>query len=179
MIRAQTAAGVRHVLMVGGTGFDARVAQRAMEIVRLRGAPRYVAAMLAELPNLSGARFSLAVDGEARVFAAMLVAVANGSTYGGGMRVAPAAHLQSGTLEVCVVGELSRSAFVRAFPRVFRGSHVRHPAVTMLRGTDVAIDADRALGVVGDGELIGTLPARFTVLPRALSVIAHPDAPMA
>jgi diacylglycerol kinase (ATP) len=179
VMRVSTAATTRHVLTVGGTGFDARVAERAMAISRLRGAPRYVAAMLAELPNYVGAGFSLALDGQRRDVPAMLVAVAKGSTYGGGMRVAPSAHLQSGRLEICIVGRLSRLDFLRAFPSVFRGTHVDHPAVTMLSGDEISISADRTLGVVGDGELLGALPATFSVRPRALSVLAAPGAPLA
>jgi diacylglycerol kinase (ATP) len=179
VMRAETAGQVRHVLTVGGAGFDAQVAGRAMDISRLRGAPRYVAAMLAELPHYAPAAFAIEVDGQRREQPAMLVAVAKGSTYGGGMRVAPSAHLQSGALEVCVVGALSRLGFMRAFPGVFRGTHTRDPRVSMLRGRRVSISADRALGVIGDGERLGALPATFTVLPGALSVIAHPDAPMA
>lgn len=172
VIRVDMDGATRHVLSVGGTGFDARVAERALRLTRLRGAPRYVAAMLAELPSFTGGNFSITVDDERREVAAMLIAVANGSTYGGGMRVAPAADLRSGRLEVCVVGQLSRLGFVRAFPSVFRGTHVRHPAVTMLQAREVTISADRPFGVLGDGELLGRLPARFRVLPGVLSVVA-------
>jgi diacylglycerol kinase (ATP) len=179
VMRAELGGQVRHVLTVGGAGFDAQVAGRAMGISRLRGAPRYLAALLAELPHFAASEFAIEVDGQRREMPAMLVAVANGSTYGGGMRVAPAAHLQSGSLEVCIIGALSRAGFMRAFPSVFLGRHVGHPKVTMLRGRDVSIAADRVLGVMGDGERLGALPARFSVVPGALSVIAHPDARMA
>jgi diacylglycerol kinase (ATP) len=106
-------------------------------------------------------------------------AIANGSTYGGGRRVAPAAHLQNGWLDVCVIGELSRFDFLRAFPLVFRGTHADHPAVTMLRAHRVTVSSERRFGVLGDGELLGLLPATFRVLPQALSVVAAPAAPLA
>lgn len=179
VIRVSSAAGVRHVLSVGGTGFDAIVAERAMRIGRLRGTPRYVAALLAELPRFAAGRFTLELDGERREMPATLIAVANSSTYGGGMRVAPAASLQSGWLEVCVVGEMSRLEFLRAFPRVFAGAHVKHPRVTMLRAHQVRISADVPRTVLGDGELVGRLPADFQVLPGALSVLAGPRAALA
>ena len=179
VVRLETDAGVRHILNVGGTGFDAVVADRAARITRLRGAPRYVAAMFAELPRFRAATFQLSLDGERRDTPAMMVAVANGSTYGGGMKVAPSAHLQSGWLEVCIIGELSRLGFLRAFPRVFAGSHVSHPAVTMLRAHEVSIEADRPLSILGDGEVIGELPATFRIRPAALTVVAAPGARLA
>jgi diacylglycerol kinase (ATP) len=172
VIRVEMGDSVRHVLSVSGTGFDAQVAERAMRITWLHGAPRYVMAMLAELPSFTGGRFIITVDGVRREQAAMLVAVAKSSTYGGGMRVAPQADLFSGRLEVCIVGQLSRLNFLRAFPSVFRGTHVNHPAVTMLRAMEVSIEADRAFGVLGDGELLGRLPATFRVEPAALSVVS-------
>jgi diacylglycerol kinase family enzyme len=89
------------------------------------------------------------------------------------------ASLQSGWLELCVVGRMSRFAFLRAFPRVFRGTHVTHPRVTMLHAREVSISADEPGSVLGDGELIGALPVTFRVLPRALSVVAGPAAPLA
>ena len=109
----------------------------------------------------------------------MMVTVANGSTYGGGMKVAPSAHLQSGWLDVCIIGELSRLGFLRAFPRVFAGSHVSHPAVTMLRAHEVNVEADRPLSILGDGEVIGVLPATFSIRPAVLTVVAAPGARLA
>jgi len=179
VVRVETAAGVRHILNVGGTGFDAVVAERAAGITRLRGAPRYVAAMVSELPSFRAVTFDITLDGERRTTPAMMVALANGSTYGGGMKVAPQAHLQSGCLDVCIIGELSRFQFLRAFPRVFRGSHVSHPAVTMLKASEVTVAADRPLSILGDGETIGELPATFRIRPAALTVVAAPDARLA
>jgi diacylglycerol kinase (ATP) len=57
---------------------------------------------------------------------------------------------------------------------VFRGTHVTHPAVTMLKGATIEIDADRQLPLVGDGELVRGLPARMQALPAALSVVFPP-----
>ncbi|CAN5833606.1 diacylglycerol kinase [soil metagenome] len=172
VVRVESAAAVRHYLNVGGAGFDSVVNATAERIPLFRGSFRYVLAVLRELPRFRPGCFRLRVDGVALELKAMVVVVANGSTYGGGMHVAPSASLVSGLLEVCVVGELSALAFLRAFPRVFRGTHVGHPAVTMLSARRIEIEADPAYEVTGDGECIGRLPARFTVLPAALLVAA-------
>ena len=162
----------RRVFMnVVGTGFDAVVAQTAGRMPFLRSGGRYVLAIARELPRFKAASLTLAVDGQPRDLRAMMIAIANGHSYGGGMRIAPGAALDDGTLDVCIVGEVSKPEFMRAFPRVFRGTHVTHPAVTMLTGSDIEIDADRQLPLVGDGELVRGLPARIRVLPAALSVV--------
>src|SRR5204863_4776212 len=95
----------------------------------------------------------------------------------GGMRVAAGASLTDGQLDVCVVGGMSRGAFLRAFPKVFRGTHVRHPKVTMLRGERVEISADRPFDVYADGERSVPLPAVFEVLPGSLNVAVPKGAP--
>ncbi|MEO8625898.1 MAG: diacylglycerol kinase family protein [Candidatus Limnocylindrales bacterium] len=173
-LKVRVADRERHFLNVVGTGFDAVVAGRAEKIPVLRGAGRYVVALLAELPRFKAASITLEVDGAVRELRAMMVVIANGTSYGGGMRVAPWATLNSGQLEVCVVGEVSKPDFLRAFPRVFRGTHVTHPAVTMLSGLQVSIAADRPLRLIGDGEWFGELPATVTVDPASLSVVVGP-----
>ncbi len=72
----------------------------------------------------------------------MLVAVGNGPAYGGGMHGCPDADLCDGLLDVTVVGPMSRAEFVRIFPSVYRGTHVRHPAVRTLRGREVTVAAE-------------------------------------
>ncbi len=72
----------------------------------------------------------------------LLVAIANGSYYGGGMRIAPDARTDDGILDVCVVGDISRLTAVRQLPNLYRGTHVRHPQVTTLTGRTVEVDGD-------------------------------------
>jgi diacylglycerol kinase (ATP) len=101
--------------------------------------------------------------------------VGNAISYGGGMKVTPDASVVDGLLDVCLLEEMSAPAFIRAFPSVFRGTHVRHPKVRMLRSTRVAIEADRRVTVYADGERIGPAPAVFEVLPEALPVVVGPN----
>jgi diacylglycerol kinase (ATP) len=77
---------------------------------------------------------------------------------------------------VCIVEAMSIPAFLRAFPKVFRGTHVTHPKVRMARSTRVRLEADRRVQVYADGERVGPLPAVFEVLPGALPVVVGPGA---
>ena len=87
------------------------------------------------------------------------------------MLVCPDAKSDDGLLDICVIQELPRRQFIMAFPKVFKGRHVTHPAVRMMRGTEVEISADRPFLVYADGERVGSLPATFTVIPQALPVV--------
>jgi diacylglycerol kinase (ATP) len=172
-----TVAG-RAYLNVAGAGFDSEVNRVANQRLRwARGRPRYVGAVLAELVVGRTARFQLVLDGQAQRLEGWLVAVANGPSYGGGMRVAPRASLADGLLDVVVIGDIGKLEFLRTFPKVFSGGHVTHPAVAVHRAARVDLDADRPLAVYADGEPAGTLPATFEVRPSAVTVLAADPAP--
>jgi diacylglycerol kinase (ATP) len=172
-----TVAG-RAYLNVAGAGFDSEVNRVANQRLGwARGRPRYVGAVLAQLVVGRTARFELVLDGRAQRLEGWLVAVANGPSYGGGMRVAPRASLADGLLDVVVIGAIGRLELLRTFPKVFSGAHVDHPAVAVHRAARVDLDADRALAVYADGEPAGTLPATFEVRPSAVTVLAADPAP--
>jgi diacylglycerol kinase (ATP) len=163
---------------VAGAGFDSEVNETANRMrSRVQGTAKYVAAVFTTIRRFAPATFEVTVDGEHHSLSAMMVAVGNGRSYGGGMKICPDASLTDGLLEVCVVGAMGRAEFVRNFPRVFRGAHVGHPKVTMLRGARVEIAADRHFDVYADGERSLPLPATFEVLPKSLRVVVPEGAP--
>jgi diacylglycerol kinase (ATP) len=172
--RAVDAEGVvRWWVGVLGAGFDSLVNERANGWGWPRGRLRYTLAVARELPVFRPVPFVLEVDGRAQETRAMLVAVGNGPSYGGGMRVCPDADPADGLLDVAVVRALSIPAFLRVFPRVFAGTHVRHPAVEVLRARRVRLEAP---GIVAyaDGERVGPLPLDCEVVPGALRVLVTP-----
>jgi YegS/Rv2252/BmrU family lipid kinase len=170
--------GERGYLNIAGAGFDSEVNRLAnRRLGWVKGRTRYVAATLAQLTVGRPARFRVTLDGAAEEVDAWLVAVANCPSYGGGMRVAPAADAADGLLDVVVIGAMSRPSFLATFPKVFSGRHVQHPAVSVRRARRVALAADRDLAVYADGEPSGALPASFQVQPGALTVLATADAP--
>lgn len=171
VVRVSTGGGERHYVNVGGTGFDAEVNEHANGVRFLKGTPKYIYSTFVTLGRFKGARFIVTVDGNRREVAGMMVAVGNAISYGGGMRITPDAELDDGLLDLCVIGEVSKLEFIRTFPKVFGGRHVAHPKVTMLKGRQIEISADRPLQVYGDGERVGPLPATFSVVPGALRVV--------
>ncbi len=158
---------------VTATGFDAEANRWANTVTRLSGTTLYVAAVLRTLAVYQPHPFTVTVDGRAVDIDAWLVAVGNGPAYAGGMRITPNAELDDGLLDVTVVGRLGRLSFLRAFPRVFKGTHVTHPAVTTFRGEHVTIasrDPSAPMDVYADGERVGPLPATMHAAPAALTV---------
>lgn len=179
VVRLHTPERERYYVNIAGAGFDSEVNALANRVRRLKGTPKYIYSTFVTLARFRAGKFRLCIDGQERDMAAMMIAVGNGSSYGGGMKITPGARVDSGSLQVCVIGEISKPSFVRTFPKVFSGRHVGHPAVSMLEGKEIEISAEREFQVFADGEYVGTLPATFTVLPGRLRVVVPPAAAVA
>ncbi len=165
-------------LNVAGTGFDALVAKR-INAARFhpfwkhwKGTAAYGAAVALELRALQAANLRLSLDGETIERRALLCAVANAKSYGGGMKVAPDASLDDGLFDICLIQEASAWEFARAMPSVFRGAHVGHSKVEMFRARRVEVESDPPLPVLVDGEVRGQTPVTLEVMPRALEILA-------
>ncbi len=154
-----------------GSGFDSMVNERANRMTWPHGRARYNLAILAELRTFRPVPYILELDGVRWETEAMLVAVGNGPSYGGGMNICPGARLDDGLLDVTVLGPISKPEFVRVFPTVYKGTHVDHPAVTVRRARTVTLVAD-GVTAYADGERVAVLPVHVEVVPGALRVLA-------
>ena len=154
-----------------GAGFDSLVNERANTWPWPKGQSRYNLAILRELPLFKPIPYAVTVDGVRHETRAMLVVVANGPSYGGGMRIAPDASFDDGLADVVVVHEISIPEFLKVFPRVFKGTHVSHPAVEVLHGREVTLEA-QGIVAYADGERFAPLPLTVEVVPGAVTVLA-------
>ncbi|HEV7171369.1 diacylglycerol/lipid kinase family protein [Pedococcus sp.] len=156
-----------------GAGFDSIVNERANTWPWPHGQMRYNLAILRELPLFRPIPYVVTVDGRRHESRAMLVAVANGPSYGGGMRVAPDASFDDGLVDVVILHEISTLEFLRVFPKVFTGAHVHHPAVEIIKGRQVTLEAD---GIVAyaDGERFAALPLTLETVSGAVTVLVPP-----
>ena len=91
------------------------------------------------------------------------------------MKVTPDASVVDGALDVCMLGALGKPAFLRAFPRVFRGTHVTHPAVRMARAATIHIETDRRVMVYADGERVGPDPGHLRGRARVAVRVRRPE----
>lgn len=151
---------------IAATGFDAEVNRRANSFKRVRGKIKYVIAMIQEISRMKPIRYRLSMDGEQSNFEAIFVAVANSSSYGGGMRISPNSRPDDGLVEVAFLHPVGRVELLRVFPRVFSGSHINHPKFRILQGRSGRLEADTS--VFADGEDFGKLPVAFEVVAGAL-----------
>ena len=162
--------GERWFAAVLASGFDSRVNDRANRMSWPRGRMRYNLAMVAELAAFEPLRYQLRLDDRELDIAAMLVAVGNGPSYGGGMKICPGASLTDGLLDVTVVARLSRAKLVRLFPSVYSGTHLRYAEVLTFRAASVSLSAPEVTAYA-DGEFVAPLPLTCVAVPAALDVL--------
>ncbi len=154
---------------VGSVGMSGAVAERANGMSKaLGGRVTFFYALTRVFLAWRNTEISVALDGGERRGRMHDVVVANGVWHAGGMKLAPAARPDDGLFDVVLIGDISKLDFVTTAPRIYRGGHVRHPKVEVLRSATVEVDAQEPLPIEVDGEQIGTTPARFEIVPGAL-----------
>jgi diacylglycerol kinase (ATP) len=151
-------------------GFDSIVNERANLMHHPKGPSRYIIALLAELARLKPRHYRLELDGMSVETDALLVSIGNNVSLGGGMKITPDAKLDDGLLDVLIVKPLSRIAFLRIFPSVFKGEHTSDPRVIIERARRIRIEAD-GMVAYGDGERFAPLPIDVEVVPGALRIL--------
>jgi len=149
------------------TGFDSIVNEKANILSWPKGPNKYNVAIAIELPRFAPRHYEIVLDDRTISTQAMLIAVANGRSYGGGMLVCPKANVSDGYFDVMVLHPISKLEFIKVFPRVFKGTHITHPAVEIVRSKGVSITSDAV--AYADGERIGQLPINAQCVPNALS----------
>jgi diacylglycerol kinase family enzyme len=163
----------RYFANAAGLGFDAEVAQRANSGPRVMGGTvTYLGSLLATLGAYRNKRVRLRIDGAPQWSdRANSIVIANGQFFGGGMKIAPEASLSDGYFSVVILGNLGKLDLIRNVPKVYDGSHASHPKVRMLSGQQIEVTSPDRLLLQADGEVLGTAPANFTVVPSALRLI--------
>jgi diacylglycerol kinase (ATP) len=163
--------GEQYFVTVLAAGFDAAVNERANRMTWPKGQMRYNIATLAELRVFEPLPYTLQLDDRQVSLDAMLVAVGNGPSFGGGLRITEGAVLDDGLLDVVIIKPITKPDLVRTYPKLFKGTHIHHPQYEhhLVRSVTVA-----APGIVSyaDGERFGPLPLTVECAPGALTVLA-------
>ncbi|RSM69356.1 diacylglycerol kinase [Amycolatopsis sp. WAC 01375] len=169
---AETADGKRTLFgSVLASGFDSLVTDRTNRMSWPHGRARYNVAMLVEFAQLRARPVKITLaDGTLIEQDALLVAVGNTKSYGGGMRICPAADPSDGLLDVTIGGASTRRKVLAQFPSIYRGTHVTRPEVRTVRTERLRIEMD-GINAYADGDYVGPLPVDVSLLPRAVSVI--------
>jgi YegS/Rv2252/BmrU family lipid kinase len=154
---------------VGSAGISGAIARRANESSKaLGGKVSYYWATLAVFFGWETGEMRVTVGDETRTGRMIDAMVCNGRFLGGGMMMCPDAEPDDGLFDVLLIGDVTKRDLAFVLPKTYKGRHLPHPRLELLRGSVVTVDADEPLPLELDGEQPGTTPARFEVQPRAL-----------
>jgi len=160
---------------IGSTyvGFDAEVNMLANDGKGyFNGTLGYTVCVLKALKNFKPFEIEMTIDEHPLTERVMMVTVANGPYYGGGMKIAPMAMMDDQLLDICIVKEISKWELLKTFPRVFNGTHIFHPRIMMKSGRRVKIISDESREVFADGEAVGRLPAECTIGDQTIQILS-------
>jgi len=164
----------RFFVNAAGVGFDATVVETTLRLPKyFRGTVPYLFGLFRSFLGYRNKRVSLAVGDEVEEARILSVVVANGSYFGGGMKMAPLAKTDDSLLDVVIVDDIGKFELLQALPTVYKGTHINHPKVRMTRATRVTVESEERLLVHADGELLGEAPATFWLKPAALSLVVQ------
>jgi diacylglycerol kinase (ATP) len=162
----------RYVANVGSVGMSAAVAQRANGMSKaIGGKATFFYALVRVFFEWENTIVRVELEGgEEREARMHDVIVANGRWHGGAMLLAPDAQPDDGLFDVVLIGDINKRDFITTAPKIYKGTYLAHPKVELLRARAVTVDAPEPLPIELDGEQVGTTPARFEIVPRALRV---------
>ena len=165
----------RYGTTIATAGFSAAVNIRAEQMAWPRGSSRYTLATLRELRKLKRYDFQMTLDGIEMEGRCLMIAIANTPAFGGGMQIAPSAVAWDGKADIVVIRDTSALNLLRMLPKTFKGKHIGHPAVEILRAERVSINLTnsgnyKSCALRSDGEDVGSLPQTVTVVPGGLHV---------
>lgn len=164
----------RHFMNIASFGLSGLVDRHVTSLKQWGGKVAYYGATLMSLWGWKNPRVTLTFDGERKAPRAIVtVAVGNGRFFGGGMKVCPDARLDSGHFDVTTLGDFSRLELMLMSRSLYSGLHVYDPRVSVQTARVVLAEAEGgdAVHLDIDGEPLGTLPARFELLPRAIGLV--------
>ena len=154
-----------------GLGFDAEVVKATTQRFKALGSvPSYLMGLLTTFLSYQNVEVSLEVDGVTEQRRVCSVMVNNGKYGGGNMFLAPQADPGDGLLDMLIIGDITRPDLLCSLPRIYRGTHLTHPKVTIKRARQIRIETREPISLHADGELLGGSPVSFRILPAALNV---------
>ena len=154
-----------------GLGFDAEVVKATTQRFKALGStPSYLMGLLTTFLFYETKQVSLILDGQPEERRVWTILMSNGKYGGGGMLAAPNADPADGLLDVVVIDDLSKLDLLWSLPRLYKGTHLSHPKVTVKRAREIDIRPRQQMSLQADGELLGEAPAHIYMLPAALNV---------
>lgn len=164
----------QYFLNISSVGIDAEIAYNAKEFKKLpfiNGHMAYLFSIFTTVFKYKSKQIDFKIDSKNLSENTLLLAIANGTYYGGGMKIAPKANLGDGIFEVCHVQEVSKGKILRLFPKVIKGEHDTIQEVSFHQGKNISLSCSEEFTMNIDGELFRAKEANFEIIPKGIKII--------
>ena len=155
-----------------GCGFVADVVASVVRLSRyIHGPKAYFIAVFDTMTRFKAAHYRINIDDYEWEGEASLVIINNTWRVGGGMKLTPDAVIDDGLLDIAVFTTSSKLTLLKLLPQVYSGNHIHSSDVIIKRGRKFTVEADRELMKTADGDIIGTLPIKVEIIPKAMNFL--------
>lgn len=154
-----------------GIGFDGAVIKSMLGTIKRAGKASYFLAVLRHLLGYREKRCTITHNGTKVMQDCFMICITNGTSFGGGFRVAPKASVTDGLLDVLVVGNLNALKRIRYLPVVQQGEHLHLPFVKYRQTTDVVIKCAHPVSAHRDGEYFSADTFEIRCLVKRFSLL--------
>ncbi len=165
----------RYFINISSLGFDAEVVYKSHKIKKLpliTGLFAYILSVFATLISYKTNPLKIIIDGLTIEKGTLLVAVANGKYYGGGMQAVPLAEISDGFLDICLIEYTGRFKILKFFPKFIKGEHAEVKEVSFYRGKNISIISKNKVAMNVDGETdIISGKIDFEIIPKAVRIV--------
>ncbi len=152
---------------LAGLGFVTDVADTARRFKFLQDAS-YVVGVLHRTINLAFHRIEMDIDGKTFTGENCFIEFCNSRYTGGDMLMAPDAVIDDGLMDIVIAAPLSRASLLATLPKIYKGTHIHHPAVQYIKAKKAVIRTFPEKKMLPDGEIFGTTPTTVEVHPKML-----------
>lgn len=164
----------RYFINIASIGFDAEVLYNARKLKKvpfIKGGLAYILAVVLTIFKGKSNFLNIKIDNKIYTEKTLLIAVANGKYYGGGMKITPEALIDDGIFDICLVKAMNRFKILRVFPELIKGTHERLKEVSFYKGKEVTICSEKYISLNVDGEVFRVKEANFKIINKGIKII--------
>ncbi|MBL4936671.1 diacylglycerol kinase family lipid kinase [Clostridium sp. YIM B02515] len=164
----------RYFLNIASAGFDAEVAYNAIKLKKMPfigGKLAYILGIIITVFKYKSPDLQIIIDNRKFNMKALLVAVANGRYYGGGINVTPEAKIDDGIFNVCNIEEVSKPRILVLFPKVIKGTHSKIKEVHFQNGKKIKLVSPKIISFNIDGEISRGKEVEFSMIENGIKIV--------
>lgn len=164
----------RYFLNIASVGFDAEVVYNSIKLKKvpfISGKLAYILGIIITVFKYNSLKLNIEIDDKRHTIESLLVAVANGRYYGGGINVAPEAQLDDGLFNICAIDKVSKLKILALFPKVIKGTHSEIKEVSFYSGKNIKIESNKDISFNIDGEITRGKKADFKIINNGIKIV--------